>query len=454
MREFGPVTLRTIVAVVPVIAAYFIPWPLVAPETRLLLLGAAATFVVLVARSSLPLAFFQAALWMGLVAIEPAPVDAVLPALALYALLSPEARARMGLESGSRRMNRTPASLIPLIMALFGIIGFVAVPGAPDVGEALSFQGITCYLALVGAGLTLCLGDEGLRRAVTAGWLVSGLIVSVLGLVALAIPGSDWQGVFVWHGRAAATLKDPNIFGSFVAFPFLVILSQVWISATATRPPSRSPTRRWAGPLLVVFSAAALSSMSRGTWLGLAVSAVVMAAVWGWGEANKRRPRLEIGPTVLWIPAAAMAAVGYVAVVGKTSLLVGRLGIQSYDAVRWATQADGAAALFRQPVKWFAGLGPGSFEVLFSQAAHNTFLRLAVETGVVSLVILILIYVLSVRAQLAQVADRGNALEFGVLGFLVFTFVYGAFIDTLHWRHLWFALAVAAPFGARTARTE
>jgi len=91
--------------------------------------------------------------------------------------------------------------------------------------------------------------------------------------------------------------------------------------------------------------------------------------------------------------------------------------------------------------------------VLFAQAAHNTFLRSAVETGVVSLVILILIYVLSVRAQLAQMADRGNALEFGVLGFLVFTFVYGAFIDTLHWRHLWFALAVSAPFGARTART-
>ncbi len=120
-------------------------------------------------------------------------------------------------------------------------------------------------------------------------------------------------------------------------------------------------------------------------------------------------------------------------------VLLKRMGIQPYDADRFATQVLARRTAFLQPL----GIGPGQAEVVFEYATHNLYLRVLVENGWAGFAGLVGLLVLSLlMVGRAALLERGGLLWRVALASLCGLLVTSCFIDSLHWRHLWFVLAL------------
>jgi len=107
-----------------------------------------------------------------------------------------------------------------------------------------------------------------------------------------------------------------------------------------------------------------------------------------------------------------------------------RLGLQSYDADRFASQQNFIEMLRDNPL---FGIGPGNYEVYTNYSAHSTYARLFGERGLIGFVIFIIVVLLALK----KAYERSKFLSFSLLGILLNSFV----VDTFHWRHLWLLLA-------------
>ncbi|MCL6432395.1 MAG: O-antigen ligase family protein, partial [Anaerolineae bacterium] len=252
-----------------------------------------------------------------------------------------------------------------------------------------------------------------------------------------------------------------------------------------------APTK-WAGPLLCLLVTAAVASLSRGTWLGLAAAIGAVGVSW---FRTRPRGKLVLRKGLIWLVVAPIVAIGFQFFVGLLPLTVARLGIQPYDAVRWQKQSEGLSLAIghnqdvvsnplhhggdektgslaighNQDVvsnqsqvaqqqehimdmtqdsndlsrQLLGALGPGNYEITLHYAAHNVYIRLLAETGLPSLCLFLVSGAFALGRSLRRVKQCGRSLELALMGYLVFALVYGAFIDILHWRHFWLVLGAA-----------
>jgi O-antigen ligase len=123
-------------------------------------------------------------------------------------------------------------------------------------------------------------------------------------------------------------------------------------------------------------------------------------------------------------------------VTGSLDFLQQRSKIESYDQSRFANQASAFDAMTAHVF----GYGPGQAEVNLPLSTHSTYARVAYEQGVlgVALLVLLLVATLAIAVRLAASApvvfSVGTAALLGSWLGVIFN---SAFIDTLHWRHLW-----------------
>lgn len=125
-----------------------------------------------------------------------------------------------------------------------------------------------------------------------------------------------------------------------------------------------------------------------------------------------------------------------------------RVGLQGYDVERFTTQRTGARLAFDNAF----GYGPGQFEYMVNRimgngiSAHNLYIRLAVENGIVGFLFMmgILVYVLIglILSHLRDPSSIASILISIILGMLINSLV----IDTLHWRHLWLFIGLGLYF--------
>jgi hypothetical protein len=102
---------------------------------------------------------------------------------------------------------------------------------------------------------------------ITRGYMVAAVVASVAAIAGYfrLLPGSE---DLLLYGRARGTFKDPNVLGAFLVLPVLLALGRV----TAGR--AADALRGVA--LLVLFTAAALLSFSRGAWGQIVLASAVM----------------------------------------------------------------------------------------------------------------------------------------------------------------------------------
>lgn len=300
--------------------------------------------------------------------------------------------------------------------------------------------------------------------------LASGMSEALLGLVqAYAGIGPESFNVDSGLTRAYGTIGAPNSFAGYInmslplALALAVYLWARWFSARDAAPyldriTHFSLKKMWQ-PLsmtaitLILFWTL-LTTLSRGAWIGL--TAGVLAMVLAMGK------RAGAAIATLFGAAFALTGLGLIgalpaAVTSRFDQLITQIAI--FDP-RGVVPTPENYALVERMVHWqvagnmflaspWVGVGIGNFNALFNKYgvqgwpysrghAHNYYLNVAAETGVVGLTFYLLMLIIAVTVAIRairRVRERGDiygeAVAIGALGILV-TFMAHNFFENLH----------------------
>ncbi len=266
-------------------------------------------------------------------------------------------------------------------------------------------------------------------RKIMLGIIAAGLLVALVGIIERA----TWNGKILWFfvpydwgqamfeplPRARGPFVDPDHFGSYLAMIFPLTLSCALFPNLLT--PRRAPLafRIACGSAAFVILVAVLLSLSRGGWLGLAVGSAIMLLLAtprgnrGTRESelgendpenapevqpsasvrsNRLRLALAVGATVL---AVALLFVGPDARLDTAARVQQSVPVDDSTILSRFSAWEGGFALIRDFPIVGAGFGawpeifpryqlPPWSELYFNQA-HNDFIQLLAETGIVGI---------------------------------------------------------------------
>ena len=368
--------------------------------------------------------------------IEPAPVDVVIiSCLALGLFL--------------RKLDFGAVAVPPLVgLAVFALANLVSMPSAYDPTRAVWYVFVTLYLIASWFFFVGLIGQFGepMMAALTGAYCFAGLISAFLGIGGY-LHLLPYQDTLLLNSRARGLFKDCNVYGPY--FVPMALFSLVRLM---------NPRAAWRakGACLALFVAAVVAmflSFSRACWLNFAVSLAVFFAGQQLflGSGIAARKRLRIGLFILLAGAVSvLALVNTPSVKNMLALRITSNGLQDYDRIRFATQGVSLDAAEKHPL----GIGPGQAELVFGYATHSMYMRILSENGVIALAAL-LAFVAATTAR-AFAVMRSSAREWlreinlVVLACIAGHLVNSIFIDTVHWRHIWFVYALPwAPIRSR-----
>jgi O-antigen ligase len=390
------------------------------PSLKLIVAGGIALLGVLaLAITRFDSAVFLGFLLMSIVWVQPGPPDIVFAVVFAVAVAS-----------GRMRLRRLPMS-VGILVSGFVFLNILSATFVVDPPAAERYFGITLYLAVFSIWLAGYVDTARRARLVLVGLLVTGVITGAAACLALYVPGVPLASRLNGAQRAQGLFHDPNIFGPFMALLALFVLEEL------LQPRLLRIHRFWKFVMLVVLGSGVLFSFSRAAWLNAAVGVFAMLVVFALRHGGGQRA-MAILVTLL----AALAALAvFVSVSGSATFLSERARLQSYDTSRFSAQETGLRLVATYPF----GVGPGQFESYVTISAHSAYVRALAEQGVLGLVtILALIVTTLLFAGRNAVIGRdtygiGSAALLGAWCGLV---ANSAFVDTLHWRHLWLVAAL------------
>jgi len=355
---------------------------------------------------------------LAAVRFEPAPTDVVFAALIV-----------VGFITNRFRLGRVIPGAV-LLVGAFLALNLVSAIAVADASRAVSFFAITFYVACFGLWLAAYVTSVEIARRITRCYVAAAVVSAVLASLALQLPfpGHD---VFTRIGRAEGLFKDPNVFGPFLVPAALIVMEEILT-------PRLLRGRRLTKLLMfLALSLGVLFSYSRAAWLNLAVGLLVVLVI-----VTFRRGGGRSAAQVLAIVALAVVAVASAVVFsGSLSFLEQRAKVQTYDTGRFGGQEESIKWATQYPF----GIGPGQFERRAHIAAHSLYARTLGEEGIPGLIVL-LVLMFATLGWALQNAIRGHD-TYGIgsaalLGAWLGILLNGAFVDTLHWRHLWFVAAL------------
>ncbi len=384
--------------------------------SKLLLLPIALLFVLAAGWLALtrPLrAFALGFALLGVVIVQPAPVDIVFVLLMVATVLT------------SRTRPQVPA-FVGLPLAGFVLLSILSMTNAVGTSRAISFEGITLYLLALAVWLSWAFTRREWVHLAIKVYIVVAAISGALGPLALYahIPGR----AHLMYGttRAQGLFKDPNVYSAFLVPAGVILLEELTTSRILHW------RRRTIAALFAIISIGVVVAYSRAAWLNYALAVGTLVLV----QSNRRGGFRRALKSLMILGASALVGFAVLAATGSLSFLQRRSGLQGYDTQRFANQA----ASFNDMFKHVFGYGPGQTELLRPISTHSAYVRAAFEQGVPGLATLLLVFGATLLCALLLVRRRvevngvGTAALLGIwLGLLANSF----FIDTLHWRHLW-----------------
>ena len=390
------------------------------PSLKLIVGGGIALLGVLaLAITRFDSAVFLGFLLMSIVWVQPGPPDIVFAVVFAVAVAS-----------GRMRLRRLPMS-VGILVAGFVFLNILSATFVVDPPAAERYFAITLYLAIFSIWRAGYLDSAQRARRVLVGLLVTGVITGGAACLALYVPGVPLANRLTGAQRAQGLFHDPNIFGPFMALLAFFVLEEL------LQPRLLRIHRFWKFAMLVVLGSGVLFSFSRAAWLNAAVGVFAMLVVFALRHGGGQRAMM-----ILVTLLAALAALAvFVSVSGSATFLSDRARLQSYDTSRFSAQETGLRLVATYPF----GVGPGQFESYVTISAHSAYVRALAEQGVLGLAtILALIVATLVFAGRNAVIGRdtygiGSAALLGAWCGLV---ANSAFVDTLHWRHLWLVAAL------------
>jgi O-antigen ligase len=344
------------------------------------------------------------------------------------------------------------AALAPLVLILVLLnIGYaVAVVQVSDQSKPVIWVLVSAFLAATAIFYAAMLGTNTQRRLdlLMRGYLAAALIAALAAIGGYFHLYGGASDLFLLYGRARGTFNDPNVLGTFLVLPGLLLFQRMLAGRLVMR----------SGLLLLVMLAALFLSFSRGAWGQFAFAAVVMMGL-TFLTSRSVNERLRIvlvaflGMLVIAVLVAVLLSIGEVADLFKERAAFE----QSYDVGRYGRFGRyllGADLALDHPF----GIGPLQFAKLYVEDPHNTFLNAFMSGGWLSgfcyLTLSVVTVVKSTRFLFARTPWQPiyHAVYAAYLGIVV----ESAVIDIDHWRHyflilgvLWGLMAASRPYMSR-----
>lgn len=365
---------------------------------------------------------------LAAVRFEPAPADVVFAVLIV-----------VGAITSRFRLRRVIPGAVLLVGAYLAL-NLIAAVGAADPQRAVSFLAITFYVACFGLWLAAYVTSSAIARRITRCYVAAAVASALVSTLALLVPfpGHD---VVTRIGRAEGLFKDPNVFGPFLVPAALIVLEEI------LSPRLLKGRRATKAVLFFVLCLGVLFSYSRAAWLNLVVGLLVVLVIVSFRRGGGRSAARALA--VVLVAVVSVAAV--VAFSGSLSFLEQRAKVhQSYDRGRFGAQSESITWGLQSPF----GIGPGQFEKRAHIAAHSLYARSLAEEGVPGLLAILALMFATLGWALRNAIRGHDTYGIGsaaLLGAWFGILLNGAFVDTLHWRHLWF---IAALIWAGASRFE
>ncbi|MEH7076642.1 O-antigen ligase family protein [Neobacillus drentensis] len=317
-------------------------------------------------------------------------------------------------------------------LLLFIVISLISVLSSKDLSLGFSYFIHTFFMMMIFYFLTLTIKTKKEFSSIIWGYITTVLISSLAvifqkaGLVGDL--GTWFQGV-----RAQGFFIDPNDFSPFLILAIAFLIDKAFsyhyfsikyfafcfLSGTVTlilmASMSRAALLNLAIVLLIYFFCSIFYKKKYGHNVILLLTTIIVV--------------------VVFIIAAGDSITHYMSIrfSGSNELL------QTYDLDRFYYQRQGiivgSTHLF--------GIGPGQFEYYFGYATHNLFVRIIAENGWIAFLtflgVILYFFTLLVHHRKKEVWNLPVYLFLSVfIGMIINSF----FLDTLHWRYLWFYLGL------------
>lgn len=387
-----------------------------------------------------------------------AAIGAVLPFAAAYklgvvSLLDVALLAAIGLwfVDGVRKGSLRLVHGAPLVLALvYSMLLLLASIGARDLQQALAEVIKWVQFAAVLAIVPVVVGNERVQ------WVVLGVLAGATAQAAFGLYqfvfriGPEWFVVLGRFMRASGSFAQPNPFAGYLGLVLPVAVSlTLHALGNLVREPRVWRSWLWAGiyaASAAIIAAGLLASWSRGGWLAAAAAGAVVLAL------QSRRAALVVGvggviagmmllagslsPNLLPEPVAARLQ-EIPAFLGSAEMLNQEVNDDNFAVIERLAHWEAAKRMFAM-APWL-GVGPGNYAAMYpdvrlplwSEAlghAHNYYLNVLAETGVLGFVAFLLMWGMTafwvLRRTLAMSAAFpadlfGAALGAGVAGVLV-----------------------------------
>lgn len=326
--------------------------------------------------------------------------------------------------SGLRLDRRLPRRSMVVLVA----IGLGTAIVASDPTTAASRMLYVAVFAVLAWGVGAALLSSGIRRDALVRAVVFGAAIAAIALIGQAVygiaagrgPVTDWlRSIYpTFAGERAATFSGRNFYVETVGFvravfPFmsapsagqymmLALVAAVWLWR---RPDPRPVVKTLDGVALLLITAGLLFTISRQSWIGAAVGVLALGV-----QRRRLQTLVTVGVGLIIagvtpIPGSGTTFGAYVLTAGDTSTTSSgtRLGLweQAIQLIPQHAEIGVGAGLY-------GTLNPNPEKPLYY--AHNVFLDASVELGVIGALVLIAVFLLSMRSALRQRATLGFAL--------------------------------------------
>jgi hypothetical protein len=305
------------------------------------------------------------------------------------------------------------------------------------------------------------------RRDLTAirvTWVWVANVVAVIGLAAVLLTGVGLLDLVRPSGpRALGTFPDPNYFADYLVLSFFMVLG---LSEETGR------LFRWISAALLV--TAIIATKSNGGLLSLLVGLVVWAFARAW---TRRVPRPALAAAVLLFAGLMVGGAWLVNGYGIGRVQMESLASQSVLG-RAGHSSEGRFHIWNVLLRTYAreplGIGPGNSRALqlhieererpdsyMSKEAHNDYLGYLIERGPLALAGLLLLrfqalgkVVTWFRGRMAAGHRSGGAFAAASMGALAASAMHSTTIENLHFRHVWFFLAIVCSLDGMVFRSR
>jgi hypothetical protein len=364
----------------------------------------------------------------GFVFVEPSPYDLFLAALIPTWLL-------VGLT--------VPRAVSPLIVLtlLFLAGGVLAATQAKDFDTQPLYYAVTAFLVFSSCFFACLIAEDRSRLdAIVAAWIAAALVTTSLGVAGYFGLTGD---LFVKFERATGGFQDPNVFGPFLIFPFVVLVRRAWTQSFGQALVSSALA------LFILFGI--FLSFSRAAW-GLSVIALVLTGLLLFATERRSSARMRfvvIG--IMGLLAAAVLIAVALSLPAVADLFRERAQVeQSYDIGhlgRFQRYAIGFNMMLDHPL----GIGAIEFGRRFGEDEHDIWLKMLTTYGWLGFAAYLTLVVWTLVAAFPLVFRSGPLQAVTQIAYIVFLghIIMATVIDTDHWRHmfllfglLWGAIAV------------